>query len=408
MPTRIFLGSFFATVFFFHPFVSPAFAALTINDFSPQVISSAQDPVIISASASGLSDITQYFQVVMTKAGEPTDYFGWTKNNAENWYQYKSSPATSDLQSTFFHFQPNGGNWLGQIVARIDTTDSGFKGPGDYLVKLAKYISSSPTYSNAVTLKVNVSAPENTPSQISSEKEKSSVISWSTNSSGVLGQKFEVKITLSDFPPGQEYLVKLRGGKEETSLTKAQTENGGELYSDNDAWANFPKFKTEGNGTWNGTIWAVIPDDQESGIFKIRLRLKNISSDKLTDSEIHDINLAKPEPAQVNTIAPTELTTTTALNSPEDYDEAIPTFSGQATNPGQILGQSTETPSGNRLSAASDNNKTNSGKSTEAPGNLEPFLIVLGLFIFGFSLPWIFKSALFSGIIQLARRLRKQ
>lgn len=153
-----------ALLFFVH-FVKPAFAAISMTDISSTVINSQDDIVSLTATASGLSSSTQYLQVVFTKEGEATDYLGLTGNQQGEWYKYKSSPSLSeDLQIYFYSFIPVGGAWIGTISAKLDTDDSGFKGQGNYIVKLAKYItSSSPTYStNQYTLTVNIT-PTPTP-----------------------------------------------------------------------------------------------------------------------------------------------------------------------------------------------------------------------------------------------------
>lgn len=156
-----------ALLFFVH-FVKPAFAAISMTDISSTVINSQDDIVSLTATASGLSSSTQYLQVVFTKEGEATDYLGLTGNQQGEWYKYKSSPSLSeDLQIYFYSFTPVGGAWIGTISAKLDTGDSGFKGQGNYIVKLAKYItSSSPTYStNQYTLTVNI-IPTPTPTPV--------------------------------------------------------------------------------------------------------------------------------------------------------------------------------------------------------------------------------------------------
>lgn len=155
----------FIAVFIFLLVPNFALAAFTIYDVSPSTINSSEDIITITASASGLQNVTQYVQVGLTKEGEsPSDYFGFTKNSSEEWYLYKSSPTTSDLSSYFFNFIPSGGVWSGQILAKIDIDDSGFKGAGNYALKLFKYITSSPSYSDTFTIVVNVTpAPTSTP-----------------------------------------------------------------------------------------------------------------------------------------------------------------------------------------------------------------------------------------------------
>lgn len=158
-----------AFLFFLH-FSNPALAAISITDISSTIINSQDDAISLTATASGLSSSTQYLQVIFTKEGEATDYLGLTSNQQGEWYKYKSSPSLSeDLQVYFYSFTPVGGAWTGTISAKLDTDDSGFKGQGNYIVKLAKYItSSSPTYStNQHTLTVNITpTPTPTPTSV--------------------------------------------------------------------------------------------------------------------------------------------------------------------------------------------------------------------------------------------------
>lgn len=160
---NLILGIF--VFFFFH---APVFAVLTITDVSPASINLQSDVISISASASGLQNTTQYLQVGITKEGEASNYFGFTKNQKDEWYKYKTSPTTDDFSSYFYNFTPVNGSWSGQIFAKVDIDDTGFKGQGNYTVKLFKYISSSPSYSdNTYTIAINIAAtptPTPTPS----------------------------------------------------------------------------------------------------------------------------------------------------------------------------------------------------------------------------------------------------
>lgn len=163
---QVFIFIFFT--FLFVLFHKSAFAALTITDVSPLSISSSEDIIIITASASGLQNTTQYLQVGLTKDGESSNYFGFTKNQSEEWFKYKSSPSTSDISSYFYKFTPVSGSWSGQILTKVDIDDSGYKGAGNYTIKIFKYITSSPSYSNTSTVIVNITptstpTPTNTP-----------------------------------------------------------------------------------------------------------------------------------------------------------------------------------------------------------------------------------------------------
>lgn len=131
--------------------------ALTINSVSSTSINSANDILTIEASASGLSN-TQYLQAAFTKEGEASNYFGFTKNLAGDWYKYKPSPTSDDLTKYFYSFVPNSGTWSGQLQVKVDLDDSGYKGSGNYLLKLFKPTSSSKS-ENSIKIAVSISKP---------------------------------------------------------------------------------------------------------------------------------------------------------------------------------------------------------------------------------------------------------
>lgn len=145
-------------------FSSPAFAAFSITEISPKEINDPNSVVTLHASGSGLTNSkAEYLQAAITKEGEASNYFGFTQNLSDSWVKYKSSPDES-TRATFYTFTPTDGSWSGEVKFKIDATDSGFKGSGNYNVKLLRYItSSSSNDSNTVTLKINYNNPTPTP-----------------------------------------------------------------------------------------------------------------------------------------------------------------------------------------------------------------------------------------------------
>lgn len=256
------------------------FFALTITDISPQTISNSDDVVTIFASASGLQNTTQYLEVTMTKDGESTDYFGWTQNNSGEWYQYK----TSFDPTYFFNFLPVSSTWSGQLSAKIDTSDSGFKGPGLYLLKLAKFITTSASYSNAVGLTVNITQPVSSPSETS----PSPVIDWSVGNRYELGEIFGANVKLLNFDSESLYYLKLRGGLEENTMNKMQTENSLAYFADTENWSKFPLVKTNSQGDWNGEIRGQVGEDQVEGKYKIRVRAHKKDTGTSVDSAVKE------------------------------------------------------------------------------------------------------------------------
>lgn len=303
---------------------SKVFSALTINNISPTTINNLDDIVAISASASGLQNSTQYFQILWTKENEITDYFGMTRNNLEEWFVYKSTPTTTDLSSYFYNFAPVSGTWSGQLSTKIDINDSGFKGVGNYLIKMAKYISGSPSYSNIVSIFVNIAAPTATPTPTDNPI-LSPEVRLSLDSKKNLDEDFVAKIEAKNLPTDAEFYVKLRGGIEEGKLTKSRTKNGGSWLSDGESWSSFPIIKTNNEGKWSGEIHGLVDGEKETGKYKFLVRFHKKDTESNFDSEIREMDLEKnivtpiltptKIPIKTPTATPTEIPTPTTITS---------------------------------------------------------------------------------------------
>lgn len=148
------------------------FATFTITSVIPSEINSPDVPFTVAISVSSLQSNPQYLQLALTAIDKPTNLLGITQNNVGGWYFYKSDPSASDLTSTFYSFTHNNGSWVGQISGKVDVTDNGYIGPGQYSLRLYKYtISSTGNVSSTYTtwsspLNINISAPV-TPTNIS-------------------------------------------------------------------------------------------------------------------------------------------------------------------------------------------------------------------------------------------------
>lgn len=147
-------------------FPQKTLAALSITDVSPLEINSSNDAFTVSVSASSLQSNPQYLQLALTSVNPPTNLFGITVNSVGDPYIYKSSPTFSDLETTFYKFSHENGSWSGQISGKIDISDKGYIGPGQYNLRLYKYtisstgnVSSSPyaTWSSPMTINVSIS-----------------------------------------------------------------------------------------------------------------------------------------------------------------------------------------------------------------------------------------------------------
>ena len=309
-------------------------AALTINDVSPTTINSADDVITITATASGLSSSTQYLQAAITRDGSASNYLGLTKNLSGEWYLYKSSPTTADLSNYFYSFTPTGSTWSGQLQAKIDINDDGFLGPGNYILKLIKYISSSGSYSNnSIAITINVASPSSQ-TAISPPTPPSPNITLSIGNSFVLGADFTSSVKLENFDPNQSYYLKMRAGTDENTLNKAQTKNGSAYLSDTESWNKFPQISTDGSGKWEGQLTGRIGEDKSPGSYKIRLRVRRSDNDTFYDSEIKAITLSSPPPIPPVVEAPKQITVAAPLTNKDiDINLVLGTASAATISP---------------------------------------------------------------------------
>lgn len=147
--------------------VNPVFA-VTFNISNPQQNS---EEVTIDVSLSGLTstscpNTSCYLQAAFTPSTTNPRYFGFTKNNNEQWYEYIGSPEQSYIQSTFFKFQPEGGTWSGQLNLKINSENSNYNGPGTYYIKAWRYSGNSSSGASGYTsfLTANIQGSTSTPS----------------------------------------------------------------------------------------------------------------------------------------------------------------------------------------------------------------------------------------------------
>src|SRR5690554_1149048 len=89
-------------------------------------------------------------------------------------------------------------------------------------------------------------------------------------------ESFEVNLEISA-QAGTTYSVKARLGSEPNQLTKAQTFSEGKnvWLSDSVSWSSFPKFTTDNNGMWIGTIKVRTSDKVTLGQNYLVIRIRN-------------------------------------------------------------------------------------------------------------------------------------
>ncbi len=149
-------------------------------DFSVSNANVTDNEITVTATLSGLISTSCnegkcYLQGTLRQP--TTNYFGQTQNSIGSWVDYLSSPEPEYIISTFFGFQPDAGGWTGLVKMRFSPTESDYKGPGSYELKLRRFSgksSSSSQDSNTLSVTLNVPlptatstplpAPTNTPS----------------------------------------------------------------------------------------------------------------------------------------------------------------------------------------------------------------------------------------------------
>jgi hypothetical protein len=158
-------------IIFLFTFVSKV-SAINLTISNPIV---SNDEVAIKVDISGLTSsscpLTKcYFQGMFTKTVSPAHYFGFTKNNYGDgdWYKYFWSPSKEEIQSTYFYFVPENGNWSGLLNVKNDPSDPDYVGPGDYLLRIRRYTGNSdngPTSeeSNDLPIQLTYVIPTSTP-----------------------------------------------------------------------------------------------------------------------------------------------------------------------------------------------------------------------------------------------------
>lgn len=151
---------------FYSPFVKSVFA-VSFSISNPQVNG---EEVAIDVSVSGITTCSSetnkcYLQAAFTSTLDNPKYFGFTKNNQDQWYEYDNSIDKAYIQSTFFGFEPVDGGWSGTLVLKSNPDDPDYNGLGNYYIKAWRYTGNSNSYSGVSdnTLTVELSGPTATP-----------------------------------------------------------------------------------------------------------------------------------------------------------------------------------------------------------------------------------------------------
>jgi len=114
----------------FSAFLSPLFAARSLSIESDRSSLFGEEVAVITASVSGFTDgETIYIKGAFFQEGS-TNYFGYTQKDS-TWI--KNGESTTSQRSITF------GSWDGKLTVKSDFVDSGYKGEGEYKIKVGYY-----------------------------------------------------------------------------------------------------------------------------------------------------------------------------------------------------------------------------------------------------------------------------
>lgn len=145
---------------FFIAFVFPLttiFAARNLTITGSKSTLLGDEELLLTASASGFTDgETIYIKGAFFQTGS-SNYFGYTKSG-DSWI--KNSAPNIEQRSVKI------GEWDGTLIEKVDFSDSGYKGEGDYNIKVGYYYGSYTSVawsSNALPVTINEPDPTATP-----------------------------------------------------------------------------------------------------------------------------------------------------------------------------------------------------------------------------------------------------
>lgn len=142
---------------FISVFLSPGRAYATIS-LSISGMERKDDYYIVNITASGLSSTSGCFVQGMFTA-TPSSYFGYTWSSKGEWLRYDASPDQEYVKANFIELKNDEPQ---NILVKPDSEASGYKGPGDYLFKIRRFIAngnSSSYYSNIIQLSLSDPIP---------------------------------------------------------------------------------------------------------------------------------------------------------------------------------------------------------------------------------------------------------
>lgn len=128
---------------------SPASSSFTISNLPAQINSDQSFSISVNLSLPNNPNTTYYLAGAFKIAGG-NRYFGLTKSGSD-WIKYSSENFSNQYKIITNSF----GAWTGNLEVKPDTSDSDYKGLGNYVFKIARYTQAgSQTWSNEADIKI--------------------------------------------------------------------------------------------------------------------------------------------------------------------------------------------------------------------------------------------------------------
>lgn len=283
-------------------------------------------PFQFNASINGAQSGVNYIRANLYQPGT-TSYFGLTYNGVD---YYSGSDYLQYLPVNI----DTSGNWTGQVIAKLDTSASYYKGSGTYNLKVRRYTSaSSYLWSNEVSLVANVTlqvlqtaAPSANPNTVPSIS--STINVTSNNNSSFTVSNVPVGISSDQMlnanvnlvlpsNPNTSYYLKGAFVSSGGSNYFGQTKVGGSWVKNSTSYSSQLPITTDSSGNWNGNI-VVMVDPLDSGytgsgsyIFKVAKYSTSGSSLVWSNESIVNVNNVF-----IVTENPTSVSKTSATTAP--------------------------------------------------------------------------------------------
>jgi hypothetical protein len=146
-------------------FVSKITAAEISVSNIPTAISDQQEVTVMVTVVNAASNTENYLRGAFFHESSQENYFGFTQNHEGSWYNGKPSPIDPH-QFLKIHINDEK-SWSGEIKIKPDTAHPGFKGGGNYFIKVGRYTANGTSvtdWSSSIPIIIQAPSPTPTPS----------------------------------------------------------------------------------------------------------------------------------------------------------------------------------------------------------------------------------------------------